>query len=125
MRLIFLAAVLLSIACSMFQVSPEEKALQDRAAKIPIASAITVTELAQYTEFGPVSCEQDTSFSYGNGGAEEVCRSDLKIQAARLPADLIIIEARDMAKCTLGEHLCVFMHGRAYKKTGTAADTKK
>ncbi len=125
MRFLLIAAVLVSIQCSMFQVSPEEKALQEKAAKIPIASAITVTELGQYTEFGPVTCEQDTSFSYGNGGADEVCRSDLKIQAARMPADLIILESRDMAKCTIGEHLCVFMHGRAYKKTGTAADTKK
>lgn len=119
MRLILVATVLFSLqACSMFQVSPEERALQEKASKIPIASAITVTELSQYSEFGPVNCEQDTSFSYGNGGADEICRSDMKLQAARMPADLIIIESRDMAKCTLGEHLCVFMHGRAYKKTG-------
>lgn len=118
MRTILLISALLIViqGCSVMELSPEEKAMREKASGIPIASAITVTELSHYKEFGPVSCEQDTSYSYGNGGADEICRGDLKLQAAKLTADLVILESRDMAKCSFGEHLCVYMHGRAYQK---------
>ncbi len=117
MRILFVAIALFLIqGCAAFELSPEEKAIQERASSIPIANAITVTELTQYNEFGPLSCEEDTTYSYGKGGADEICRRNLKIQAARLTADLVILESHDLAKCSVGDHLCVYMQGPAYKK---------
>lgn len=119
MRLLLMAGLVIMIqACAGVELSPEEKALRDKAAGLPIASSITVTELAQYKEVGPVSCSQDTVY-YSSGGADETCRDHLKLSAARLGGDLIVLEARDTARCEIGDHLCVFMHGRAYKKNSS------
>jgi len=114
-RTILIVSVVLLSACSTNQINAEEKAFQDKAAQMPVANSITVTELSQYKEVGTISCVQDT-ISYVGGGADEKCRNTLKTDAVKLGADLVVVEARDTAKCSSGEHLCVYMHGRAYKK---------
>ncbi|MBI3543404.1 MAG: hypothetical protein HY075_09055 [Deltaproteobacteria bacterium] len=82
--------------CSAFQLSPEElahqKELRQRARSVLIANAITVTELRQYRELGPVECSA-TRFASTAAETLEECRKDLKMDAARLGGNLVVVES--------------------------------
>ena len=119
---VFSAAISCLIsACALFELSPEEKALREQARSVQVANAISVTELQAYQELGPVDCER-TVYSTSTT-TEEDCRFDLKMEAARLGGDLVIVESRDRMTCNYTKEVCVHMHGRVFKRKPPGAGT--
>lgn len=100
--------------CASLEPSPEDLALRQRARSIPVANAITVTELQRYQELGPLDCDENTAFHSASESAE-ACRDSLKLEAAKLGGDLVIVESQDATGCWQKDN-CLHMHGRAYRK---------